>query len=336
MKALVLQFLKEMQNKGSLNYYENHPLSLVSTFGIGGEAGVFVRVREKEALCELIGFLHGKISYKVIGCGSNLLFSDLGFNGAVISTRALDFCALLDAPKRPTDAAVFDTFNVKKVIFADCGCALSRLCEVARASDVTGFEGLCSIPATVGGAVINNAGAFGSEIADTLLACEVYYPELGQCLLRPTVSGDFSYRKSRFKDEGGIILSAYFAAREGERSLIAEKMQKNKALRAFSQPQGVRSAGSFFKRPAPFEGYIGYRGKSAGELIDLCSLKGLTVGGASVSEKHANFIVNASGKASAEDVLALKETIKRKVFEKTGVLLYEEVEYVPFDLTRKA
>jgi UDP-N-acetylmuramate dehydrogenase len=335
MKALVLQFLKEMQNKGSLNYYENHPLSLVSTFGIGGEAGVFVRVKEKDALCELINFLCGLVPYKVIGCASNLLFSDLGFNGAVISTKALNFCSLSDTSRTPTDTAVFDTFNVKKVIFADCGCALSRLCEVARDNGISGFEGLCSIPATVGGAVINNAGAFGCEIADTLLACEVYYPELGKKLLRPIASGDLSYRKSRLKDEGGIILSAYFAARDGERSLIVEKMQKNKALRAFLQPQGVRSAGSFFKRPTPFEGYIGYRGKSAGELIDLCSLKGLTVGGASVSEKHANFIVNASGKATAEDVFALKETIKREVFEKTGVLLSEEVEYVPFDPSRK-
>ena len=329
MKALVLQFLKEMQNKGSLNYSENHPLSLVSTFGIGGEAGVFVRVKNKEVLCELIRLLNGVLPYKVIGNASNLLFSDNGFSGAIISTKALNGAEIISDARNATDQAVFDTFGVKKLILADCGCVLPHLCAIAQTNGITGFEGLCSIPATVGGAVINNAGAFGCEISDTLLACEVFYPDSDKILLRPIGSCDLGYRKSRLKHEGGIILSAYFGARECAPDAILAEMQKNKTLRSQSQPHDMRCAGSFFKRPRADEGYPPYKGKSAGELIDLCGLKGLTVGGASVSEKHANFIVNSNGKALASDVITLAETVKRVVWQKTGVLLLEEVEICP-------
>lgn len=326
MKALILQLLKEMQNKGSLKFYENHPLSLVSTFGIGGEAGVFVLINNKDDLCSLITLMHEYYPYKIIGNASNLLFADEGFKGAIISTRGIASIKL----SCPTDSAVTKDPGDQKIIIADCGCTLPRLCGFAMQNGISGFEGLCSIPATVGGAIINNAGAFGCEISDNLIGCEVFYPEKLQRKLILLTKKDFGYRHSRFKRDNCVILTAYFSVKSGNSNAIFLKMEENRSARALLQPTGVKSAGSFFKRPLPDSGYTQYRGKSAGELIDICGLKGASIGGAYISEKHGNFIINPHGNATANDVISLSEIVKKEVYSRCGIQLTEEVETVPY------
>ena len=329
MNALLLHSLKEAQNKGRLKFYENHPLSLVSTFGIGGDAGVFVLPQTQDALCSLVSEIDQTLPYKIIGNASNLLFSDNGYNGAIICTKHLDRLSLLDSAKNEQDAQAFELTGQKHLIFSDCGCALSHLCAFALKNGISGFEGLCSIPATIGGAIINNAGAFGCEIADTLVACVIYYPKSRKTVVYPIQSSDFSYRKSKLREEDAVILSAYFSVRLGSPDQILAKMKSNKEKRISAQPTGLRSAGSYFKRPEAHLGYERYRGKSAGELIDICGLKGFSLGNAMISEKHANFIVNPLGQASAQDVLALAKLVKDTVYQKTGIMLCEEIEYVP-------
>lgn len=328
MNALFMQFLKEMQNKGRLKFYENHSLSLVSTFGIGGRARVFVVPFDTEALCLVINLARKNGRYLVIGNASNLLFDDRGYAGTVISTVKIREISVKSHPITVTDSRVFEKINAKALLYASCGCMLPLLSATALNHGFTGFEGLCSIPATVGGAVRSNAGAFGTEISDTLVACEMFYPSNGKIELVFPDRSAFSYRKSTVCSGGGIVLSAYFVAKEGEKENIKSRMDRVKTLRASSQPIAVKSAGSYFKRPDERCGKMQYRGKSAGELIDRCGLKGLSVGGASVSSKHANFIVNESGNASANNVLALAKKIKSRVFAITGIRLSEEVEYV--------
>ncbi len=304
MNSLFEQYLKDAQSKGSLKYVKNRPLSAVSTFGIGGEAAFFVVPNDISSAKEILRILYDlKERYIVIGNASNLLFSDLGFDGAVISTKLLS-----------------SVYSENGILHAECGVMLPRLCNYAAENGYTGFEGLCSIPATVGGAIRMNAGAFGCEISDTLLSVSVYSPESDKTTVKSAKECGFSYRHSTAAGENEIILEARFIPETGKPDDILAKMDKNRQTRLKSQPSGVKSAGSYFKKPNAE--------KSSGELIDICGLKGKSVGGAFVSEKHGNFIINKNGSAKASEVLALAEIIKSTVFEKTGVLLKEEVIYI--------
>ncbi len=303
MNSLFEQYLKDSQSKGSLKYTKDRPLSAVSTFGIGGNAAFFVVPRNITSLKELLKLLWDlKERYIVIGNASNLLFSDSGFDGAVISTKSL--CSLID------DCGM---------LTAECGVTLPQLTQYCAEVGYAGFEGLCSIPATVGGAIKMNAGAFGCEISDRLISVSVYSPESDKTVIKNREKCGFSYRHSSAVGGNEIILEARFAPETGKSADILAKMDINRQKRIKNQPTGVRSAGSYFKKPNAE--------KSAGELIEICGLKGKRIGGAAVSEKHGNFIINEKS-ARAKDVLALAETIKETVFKKTGVLLSEEVLYI--------
>jgi len=304
-------FLKDAQNKGCLNYKENLRLSSVSSIGTGGEARFFVTPLSADALIKTLNAAReADMQFTVIGNATNILFPDKGFDGAVISTRKMSTLSVKDG-----------------LILADCGTPLPRLSSLALENSFTGFEGLVSIPATVGGALVTNAGAYGCEIADSLLSFSVFLPESGEVKPRLPKDYPFSYRLSHATDGGAIILSAIFKGKPGTHSEISAKMSENREKRRASQPTGVKSVGSFFKKPD----YVtlnknvspAYFGKSAGELIDLCGLKGTTFGGACVSEKHAGFLVNI-GDATTADFLQLSKMIKSVVFEKTGVRLSEE------------
>lgn len=310
-------FLKDAQEKGNLKYAENFSLSAVSSLGTGGNASFFVTPRSVRSLTDTLrAAKRCGMYFTVIGNASNVLFSDRGFNGAVISTAEINGICL-DGGK----------------IYAECGVMLPRLCRFALENEYSGFEGLASVPGTVGGALISNAGAFGNEIADTLDTFSVYIPEKDVTESRTPSSYPFSYRSSHASDGGAVVLSAVFAPRVGKKSEIYAEMAENIERRRRTQPLGVKSVGSFFKRPitepssdVPEK----YQGRSAGELIDICGLKGKRIGGAAVSEKHAGFLVN-TGNATTEDFLALAEMIKKTVFERTGVLLTEECRCVPSD-----
>ncbi len=317
-----------MQNKGSLTFYENHPLSLVSTFGIGGKARVFVLPHDISAVADLISMASAFGRYAVIGNASNLLFDDCGFNGTVISTVKMRGIRALDNPKNKAESCIKSMAGEKSVFCALCGTTLPALCAYALKNELIGFEGLCSIPATVGGAICLNAGAYGAEISDNLLAYEVLVPSRRTVLLKIADKSLFLHRQSPVHKTDEIVLSAYFCASKGNADEIKAKMDKNKELRKALQPIGARSAGSYFKRPSENAGRGIYQGKSAGQIIDMCGLKGLAVGGAQVSKKHGNFLINATGDATARDVLRLARQVKSKVYSRTGVALQEEVEFL--------
>lgn len=279
--------------------------------GTGGKALFYVTPHTVGALIETVSTAEKSgVAYAVIGNATNILFSDNGFDGAIVSTVKINGIELC-----------------KDGIYTECGAPLPRLSSFALENGFTGFEGLVSIPATVGGALISNAGAFGCEAADNLLFFSVYLPKEDRVEVRTPSTYPFSYRKSNATEGGAILLSALFKANAGDTGVIYAKMTENKEKRRASQPIGARSVGSFFKRPdytLENKGALpDFYGKSAAELIDLCGLKGERVGGAEVSKKHAGFIIN-SDNATTKEVVALADKVRQTVFEMTGVVLNEE------------
>lgn len=308
-----------MQNKGSLNYGLGYPLCTVSTFGIGGKAKYYVLPKTEEALIETVkAAKKAEINYIVIGNASNLLFDDTGYFGAVISTV-----------KMSGIFSINDNEIGKNKLFALCGAKLPVLSGRALQYGFTGFEGLCSIPATVGGALCSNAGAFGNEISDNLEYVKIFSSDRNETFLKSKEDCAFSYRKSRAAEKGEIILCACFSCREKNKAEIAEKMKLCKSKRAASQPIGVKSGGCYFRSPIPSEIIDQtYRSATAGEIIDRCGLKGMSIGKAAVSNIHGNFLINTAEKGSASDVLKLAEIVKETVYARTGILLREEVMFV--------
>ena len=236
----------------------------------------------------------------VMGGGSNLIVRDGGVRGLVL---------LLGEP--------FSRVRVQgRVVYAQAGARLAQVGAAAQRAGLSGLEFAAGIPGTVGGGVAMNAGAYGGELKDCLLWAQVL---LQGRLLRLDREGlEMGYRTSRALREGGVVLAAAFALTPGDPQAIARRMGELAALRREKQPLNLPSAGSTFKRPP---------GHFAGALIQQAGLKGLQVGGAQVSEKHAGFVVNLGG-ATASDVLRLIEQVKARVWEQCGVALECEVRVV--------
>ncbi len=264
----------------------NRRMSEFTTVGVGGEADIEI-VREATSLK-----FRGET---VIGRGSKILVSDGGISGRVLVMRC-------------DKVSVRGTF-----ITAESGIALPRLSRIAAECGLSGLEWACGIPGSLGGAVVMNAGAFGGELSDLLVSAEVL-TESGVV----TVTADMlrpQYRRTVGLPRG-VILSATIALTEGDRRKIAERMRCFAERRAATQPVG-RTFGSTFRR-------VG--GVSAGYYIERAGLKGYAVGGARISDKHANFIINEGG--SAADIRSLIEIAKEKVRAEFGVTLTEEVIYL--------
>ncbi len=307
------QFLINLKENRELEFEISKPLSSVSAMGVGGEADFFILPRSLKVLAEVLTEARQLcVPYVIVGNSSNIIYSDKGFKGSVISTRLLD-------------KIIYSERGDSVRLCCETGVMLPRLSELASELGCTGFEGLCSIPGTVGGAVMSNAGAFGQEISDCIYGMFILMLDGRICFRRADKSG-FSYRKCNILSDGDTVLSVMFSVKHGEKENILNKMKETRQKRRDTQPVGIRSAGSFFKRPNVSEASPYFR-MSAGELIDRCGLKGLRLGGAEVSKKHANFIVNREG-ATSDDVLRLAELIKKTVFEKTGVMLCEETVFV--------
>lgn len=274
-------------------------LKAFSTFQIGGPAEWFVAPHNSSELLAVLDFCKAyALKTFVIGAGSNLLIGDNGFSGIVISLEnfnKIEVCG--------------------KQIVCGAGVRLSKLISVAQAKSLSGLEFLVGIPACVGGAVHNNAGAFGFDMASVVKSVKVFDGKNIKTLELAQLG--FDYRKSRFQNSGEIILEAVFELNPGEKSEIL-RLSKNYFERRKSTQPTEPSAGCVFKRTENFP---------AGLLIDCCGLKGKTVGGASVSTKHANFIIN-NGNATANDVKALIKIIKDEVFSKFEIKLFEELEYI--------
>ncbi len=300
--SLLEQYLTDAENEGLLTYRRDLPLSTVSSFRIGGNASYVIYPTVSHEIASVSAFCKSiSIPCIVIGNASNLLFSDSGYEGAVIvTTQVKDI--------------VIDGNTVK----VGCGASLTHLASVVAEASLTGLEFAYGIPGTVGGAVYMNAGAYGGEIKDVCLSVTVYDGELDEIYDIKAEDCGFGYRESIFQNSDKIILGAKLRLSEGVHSDITEKMNCLMQQRIDKQPLNYPSAGSTFKR---------YPGFFSGKLIEEAGLKGYTVGGAQVSEKHAGFIINV-GNATASDVLALIGHIRSVIKENVGIELQTEVKYI--------
>ena len=294
----------------TLEVLENEPLSKHSSFKIGGEARYAIFPKSKDELISAIETVtRNNAKLAIVGNGSNLLFDDDGFDGAIIFTKNMSSTEYVHSAS--------GTF-----IRAECGKSLTELAsETGKKHSLTGLEFAYGIPGTLGGAVYMNAGAYGGQMSDVVIETEYFDPSTNEIKVISKEEHDFSYRHSIFEDHPEyVILSTLLKLKEGNAEDIFAAMSKNMSARKEKQPLEYPNAGSTFKRPG---GNL-----FAGKLIEDSGLKGYTVGGAQVSEKHAGFTINRGG-ATCRDVLAVIEHTKATVLEKFGVELECEVIYIP-------
>lgn len=277
-------------------------LKKYTTFNIGGKASILLEAKNEQEILSLVNFFdEHKISFLLIGRGSNLLISDKGIKRPVI---------VLDKNFSKIDEIDDET------LYAQAGASLKSLANKALDLGLGGLEAISGIPGTVGGAVYMNAGAYGSEIKDFLT--KIRFIKNGKIMELDAQEAKFSHRKSIFQDEACVILGAYFKLNKKDRAAIEEAQKDYTQRRKDKQPLEYPSAGSVFKRPS---GYF------ASKLIEDAGLKGLSVGGAMVSKKHSGFIINKAS-ASFDDVISLIDLVKKRVEEKFGVKLEEEIRII--------
>ena len=277
---------------------KEEPMRNHTTFRIGGPVQFFVTPENTKDLTRGIHLCQkaGK-SYFILGRGSNLLVSDTGWRGVVISMEHL------------SKSCVQGTS-----IVAGAGAPLSRLAREAREAGLTGLEFAAGIPGTLGGALVMNAGAYGSEMKDVLAVATVLAPD-GKIHRKDKKELELGYRTSSIIKNGYVVLEAELNLKEGDKNAIGQRMEDLAFQRKSKQPLEYPSAGSTFKRP---------KGHFAGKLIDDAGLRGFSVGQAQVSEKHCGFVINKGG-ATAEDVMKLREEVRRRVKEHSGVELEPEI-----------
>lgn len=294
-----IEQLKNFAESINCPFTENEPMTNHTSFKIGGNADIALTPPNEKALSEIIGQCKKcEIPYYILGNGSNLLVSDTGIRGAVIFTSAFN------------DIEQVDEFTVK------CGAGVknSQLCSFALEHSLTGFEFLWGIPGTVGGAVYMNAGAYGGEIKDVFVSSQ-HIDDNGNTGEFTADDIDYSYRHSAYTDSGYAITSVLLRGSNAQQTEIRRKMDELMQRRKDKQPLEYPSAGSVFKRP---------QNAYAAALIEECGLKGASVGGAQVSEKHSGFIINTGG-ATASDVKILIEKIKQEVFLNKNITLECEI-----------
>ncbi len=305
----------------------NETMSKHSTLRLGGAAKYFLAVKNEDEIAQAVSAAKEEnISYVVIGGGSNILVSDSGFNGLVI--KMSDSEIKIDEEKIYAGAGVFSTM----------------LGRVSAEAGIAGLEWMATLPGTIGGAVYGNAGAYGEETKDKLLRVRIlesgiWNLESGSLKrwLDKSECG-FGYRDSRFKKTKEIILGAEFALLKDDKAAIKEKMNMLLEKRKDEQPLGSSSAGCIFKNfrfmisdfrfDVPEE-FLENKMIPAGWLIDKAGMKGFRVGRVSVSEQHGNFFLTQAG-ATADDLVMIISVVKRKVRDKFGIELQEEVQYIGF------
>ena len=297
MNKEILDFLK----MNDVEHRENFELYKISPIRIGTRALIVLFPDSVDKLINTVDFLeNANIKYKITGRMSNILPPDEKYMGAVIRTDRIR------------------QFKINEnILYASCGVALPYIASVLQKAGLSGFEGLSGIPGSVGGAVVGNAGAFGREIADTLVGMLVY--DISQKTVS-YISADkceFSYRYSTLQNSNMILLSCEFSLCRSDSLNVLTEMERCLNLRRNSQPTDKPSLGSCFKRPSG--------NFSAAWYIDRCGLKGYKIGGAEISPKHAGFIVNEGG-AIAKDYIELSDYAAMCVRQKYGVHLVREVE----------
>ena len=298
----------DIQRRIGVKTSRDEPLARFTTMRVGGPADLFAVVHNPFELRALVKFARARaIPYTLLGRGSNIVIADAGIRGLVIQDRA-------EATRLDGDR-----------YHADAGVPMARAATETQKAGLTGLEYGLAIPGTIGGAVWANAGAHESETASVLESATVLLAD-GTEHIVPVAELRFTYRHSRFKDAeplpaGGpaeIVMAATFRLQAADPDVIKGRLDEIRRWRQAHQPLGIPSAGSVFRNPD---------GDSAGRLIDELGLKGTRIGGAIVSEKHANFITNDQ-KGSASDVRRLGELVRARVREAQGIGLRFEIEFV--------
>lgn len=291
--------IKEYFGNIGLKYKTDALLKDYTTFKIGGKCPLMVFPDTVDKLSEVIKYLNeNNIKYYPIGKGSNLLVSDEGYDGIIVNMTELEEIR----------------FENTDTLICLAGTSLMKVCRFALENELTGLEFAYGIPGSVGGAAYMNAGAYGGEMKDVIVSCTHILPD-GSVGSYSADKLGLSYRHSVYTDNGYTVASVTLKFKKGNKTDIKAKMDELLGKRKAKQPLEYPSAGSTFKRP---EGYF------AGALIEECNLKGYSVGGAQVSEKHAGFVINKSD-ATSEDVNKLVEYIQATVKNKTGVSLEPEI-----------
>ena len=283
-------------------------LKTLTTFRVGGPASIVIEPPTEADLTDVLASLKkAQITPLLLGRGSNVLACDEGYDGVVIHLS-------------DTMNQIMPDENDPCTVTAQAGASLTALSKYCLRESLTGLEFASGIPGTVGGGLYMNAGAYGGELSKVLVSARVLTQDL-TILSIPVNELSMSYRNTRFMHEDWIILSGTFRFTKGDQEAIQEEMRHLNQQRKDKQPLEYPSAGSFFKRPT---GYF------AGKLIQDADLKGVSVGGAMVSSKHAGFLIN-TGDATCKDVLDLMHLVQETVYSKFGVELEAEVKYLSKD-----
>ena len=282
---------------------ENVPMAQYTSFRAGGKARMMVIPADAEQLSAVLGVLSGSgVQYMVLGNGTNILVKDSGYDGVIVKI-----------------GSGFDYVRQEGCrLVCGSGTRMSVAAKAALEGGLSGFEFASGIPGFTGGAVFMNAGAYGGEMKDILRHAKIVSKDGSREFYMTADELEMGYRHTKLHDTGDIVTEVEFVLEEGNRTQIKAKMSELMEKRNSKQPVNFPSAGSFFKRP---EGYF------AGKLIQDAGLKGLSVGGAQVSELHSGFIINRGG-ATATDILQLMEMIQARVFDEFGVRLETEVRII--------
>lgn len=286
------------------NIFYNEPMIKHTSFKVGGPADCFLKIRDIDELKTILELIKKyNIPYVVFGNGSNMIVRDKGYRGIVIKIDINKFELIEE--------------NDGQKLIVGAGNKISEVAQKLLREELSGFEELSGIPGTIGGAIKMNAGAHGKEIKDVIECVTVMKPngDIEEVLNKDL---EFEYRSSNIQKNKYIVLEAKFILQKGTSEDIKKKMDEYKKYRIEKQPIEYPSAGSTFKRG---DGYI------TAKLIDDAGLKGYTIGGAKVSEKHAGFVINKGG-ATAKEILQLIQYIKDTIKEKFGVDIALEVEVI--------
>ena len=311
MKASVnkLEIEKQLTNLKKIipeeNIKINEPMSKHTSFKTGGPAEIYITGKTIKQIQDVLKFSkQNNIKLYIIGNGSNLLISDEGIKGIVL--------------KISLENIQIEEKEDNVIIIAGAGVKIMALAQILKKDGITGFEELAGIPGTMGGANYMNAGAYGKELKDIIVSTKAINKETGEIETLKNEEQELNYRSSIFKNRKYIIIETMLNLQKGIPEEIERKMNDFLNQRKEKQPIEYPSAGSTFKRGERF---------ITAKLIDECGLKGYQIGGAQISEKHAGFIINKNN-ATSKDILDLIKYTKKKVFEKFGVQIEEEVEII--------
>ncbi len=300
MSVSIFDYIEKIVPKENILF--NEPMSRHTTFRVGGAAKCLIKINNKEQLKKLVPYLQitGQ-KYFILGNGSNLLVGDRGYSGIVVKLDDGNGSITVEGERMKVSA----------------GTLLGKAAMEAKENSLTGMEFASGIPGTIGGAIVMNAGAYGGEMKQIVESVEVMNRE-GEILVLDNDTMEFGYRTSVIKSRPFVILETVLALKKGDKEEIGAKMEELAKHRREKQPLEYASAGSTFKRP---EGYF------AGKLIMDAGLRGFSIGGARVSEKHCGFVIN-SGNATAADIREVIEEVQQCVKAKFGVALEREVIYL--------